>query len=152
MVANREMPADGIPGSVGWARSPAAADDMAHWPRAPLPTRSNGEVGQRGQRRTTVRANATLCVMRLCPRNPPERALADGIPACRPWPRIGDFRRLAARARPRAANLKRTHNIVVAAQRCEEFALPSIDVVIEDRGKQHLVACTPLLDRHGQSL
>src|SRR5215470_330752 len=35
--------------------------------RATLPTRSYGEVGQRGQRRTTVRANAPLCAMRLCP-------------------------------------------------------------------------------------
>src|SRR6266478_8608584 len=36
---------------VGWAKSPAAADDMTHWPRATLPTRSNGEVGRRGQNR-----------------------------------------------------------------------------------------------------
>jgi len=41
---------------------------------------------------------------------------------------------LSARARPRAANLKRTHDIVVAPQRGEEFALPPIDVVVKDRG------------------
>src|SRR5262249_55443214 len=42
---------------VGWAKSPAAADDMARSPRAALPTRSSGEVGRRGQRRMTVRTN-----------------------------------------------------------------------------------------------
>src|SRR6266849_4821835 len=57
----------------------------------PLPTLprmrgrvGRGEVGQRGQRRTTVRANATLCVMRLCPPYKiafhPERALVDAAP------------------------------------------------------------------------
>src|SRR5262249_56529576 len=45
-------------GSVaGRAKSPAGADDIVHRPRATLPTQSSGEVGQRGQRRTTVRAN-----------------------------------------------------------------------------------------------
>src|SRR5258707_9881585 len=42
---------------VGWAKSPAAADDKARRPRATLPTRSIGEVEQRGQRRMTVRAD-----------------------------------------------------------------------------------------------
>src|SRR6267154_375465 len=64
---------------------------------------------------------------------------------------MGDVRLLAARAPLRSANLKRTHDIV-AAQRGEEFALPPIDVVVEDRGKQRLVARAPLLDRHGQGL
>jgi len=53
--------------SVGWAKSPAAADDVVHRFRATLPTRSCGEVGRRGQRRTTVRATASHYAMRLCP-------------------------------------------------------------------------------------
>jgi len=56
-----------LPQRVGWAKSPAAADDLVHRLRATLPTRSSGEVGRRGQRRTTVPANAPLHAMRLCP-------------------------------------------------------------------------------------
>src|SRR6516225_9704768 len=52
---------------VGWAKSPAAADDMTRRPRPTLPTRSNGEVQQRGQRRMTIRAMRLLGAMRLCP-------------------------------------------------------------------------------------
>src|SRR6266446_5053125 len=44
-------------GVVGWAKSPAAAGDLARWPRATLPTRSSCEAGRGGQRRMTVRAN-----------------------------------------------------------------------------------------------
>src|SRR5712671_655337 len=56
-----------MPQRVGWAKSPAEAGDITHRLRATLPTRSSGEAGRRGQRRTTVRANAPLDAMRLCP-------------------------------------------------------------------------------------
>src|SRR5258706_16122302 len=42
---------------VGWAKPRPAADDIKHGPRATLPTRSIGEVRQRGQRLMTVRAD-----------------------------------------------------------------------------------------------
>jgi len=63
--------ADGTAASRGAAEDGRSASDAAneivHRPRAALPTRSSGEVGQRGQRRTTVGANTLLYAMRLCP-------------------------------------------------------------------------------------
>src|SRR5258708_32996687 len=54
-----------IHGLAAWAKSPAAADDMGRWPRAPLPTASSrngaGEAPQVARRRDALLGSRGPC-------------------------------------------------------------------------------------------